>query len=141
MAADRFYVIDNDLVTNIAVYREEDAIKLNLKRFPIINEHGRVHIGWTYLKNENIFLPPPRDIVAEWEEVEVRRRTLYEELMGYVTPYMWQTYTSEEKDKWREYRDKLANIRNNVIDPRDIVWPEKPIVEQMTYIVPSLPDE
>lgn len=140
MATGSFYIIENNVVVNNAIFNEEDAVKLGLKRSPITTEFGTVTMGWTYLPNEDRFLPPPRDILAEWQDFENHRNALYQELRYYISPINWATYTAEEKDKWREYREKLINLREGVLDPRDIVWPNKPYVEQMDNIVPSIPE-
>jgi hypothetical protein len=126
MNIDKYYVITNNVVTNIALYREEDALRLKLKRYPITDELGTAQIGWTYLPIEDRFLPPPRDILAEWALVEANKLSLLASSDPFVMPDVWATYNQDEQQQMIEYRQKLRNIRKDVIDPHDIVWPDLP---------------
>lgn len=140
MDADKFYIIVDNVVQNVAVFREEDAARLNLKRVPIINEFGVVGMNWTYLPNEDRFLPPPRDILAEWAQIRGMRDGLLAESDMYVMPDRWATYTQDEQNAWIVYRQKLRTITNDFIDPLEVVWPTKPWVESMESITPSTPE-
>lgn len=139
MAIDKFYVVKDNIVQNIILIEEADAVKLNLKRAPINTEFGTVDINWTYLPQENSFLPPPRDILNEWFITRQTRNSLLIESDIYVIPDRWATYNQDEKQAWTVYRQALRDIPQNFIDPNEIVWPSKPVVEQMTYIKPSEP--
>lgn len=133
MAIDKFYIIDgNNYVHNVALYTEEDAARLGLKRYPIRLETGLVDIGWTYLPREDIFLPPPRDILAEWRAIRATRDNYLLESDFWIMPDRWATYTQDEQYAWSVYRKKLRDIPQDFIDPKEVVWPDKPIVEAMT---------
>lgn len=140
MSADKFYVIQDNIVVNIAVFKEEDAVRLKLKRFPIFAELGRVDLDWTYLPDQDTFLPPPRDIVREWDKVRAKQSSLLIESDQYVMPDLWVTYTQDEQYAWSEYRKKLRSITTDFIDPKEVVWPTKPWVEPMESIKPSTPE-
>lgn len=139
MAIDKFYIIENNIVTNIALYKEEDAQKLGLKRYPIMTELGAVGPDWTYLPVENRFLPPPRDILSEWNFVRSVRNAYLQESDMMVMPDRWATYTQDEQNAWTEYRKKLRDIPQTFIDPKDVVWPDKPWVEAFENFKPSEP--
>lgn len=136
----KYYIIVNNKIENVALYREEDAVKLNLKMYPIYKDGKLVDINWTYLPNEDTFLPPPRDILQEWREIENYQQVLINEINQYVSPLLWDTYSSEEKDLWREYLHKIRNIRDGILDPKEIIWPQKPLVEVIYNYKPSEPE-
>jgi hypothetical protein len=140
MDADKFYIIKDNVVINVAVFNEADAVRLNLKRAPIRTEFGIVDTDWTYLPEEDRFLPPPRDILKEWAAVNAMRDSLLAESNMYVLPDMWDTYTQDEKNAWTVYRQKLRSINTDFVDPKEVVWPQKPWVEQMESIKPSTPE-
>lgn len=140
MSTDKFYVIHNNEVVNIAIFKEEDAQQLGLKRFPIMCDAGRVHMGWTYLPADDTFLPPPRNILAEWESVRRMRNALLQESDSYVLPDRWATYNQDEQYAWSQYRKALRDIPQTFIDPQEVVWPQKPWVESMESIKPSTPE-
>ena len=139
MAVDKFYVITNNVVVNIALYHEEDAQRIGLKRAPIITSLGIVDIDWTYLPNENTFLPPPRNILAEWSQIRAARNSSLIESDLYVMPDRWATYTQDEQHAWTVYRKALRDIPQTYLDPKEVVWPQKPWVESMESINPSEP--
>lgn len=139
MAIDKFYIIENNIVTNLALYKEEDAQKLGLKRYPIINELGTVGPDWTYLPLEDKFLPPPRNILMEWGRIRNARNVFLQESDMMVMPDRWATYTQDEQNAWTEYRKKLRDIPQTFIDPKEVVWPNKPWVEQFDNFKPSEP--
>jgi hypothetical protein len=139
MAIDKFYIIENNIVKNIALYHEEDAYKLKLKRAPIYTEFGMVDTGWTYLPAEDTYLPPPRDILAEWKRARSMRDALLFESDLYVLPDRWATYTQDEQHAWSVYRKTLRDIPQTYIDPNEIVWPDKPLVEAVVNYKPSEP--
>ena len=140
MDSDKFYIVTDNIVTNVAVFKEADAVRLNLKRAPIITDLGIVGIDWTYLPEEDRFLPPPRDILAEWAHVRAVRDTYLAESDLYVMPDRWATYNQDEQNAWTLYRQKLRSITTDFIDPKEVVWPTKPFVEQMESIKPSTPE-
>ncbi len=140
MAIDKFYIIDsNNYVHNIALFTEEDASRLNLKRYPVHIEGAVVDIGWTYLPREDTFLPPPRDILAEWSAIRAKRDNYLLESDFWIMPDRWATYTQDEQYAWSVYRKKLRDIPQDFIDPKEVVWPDKPIVEAMTLHKPADP--
>lgn len=139
MDADKFYVIKNNVVENVAIFTEADAAKLKLKRYPIPSQYGVVDINWTYLPNDDTFLPPPRDILAEWGRIRAARDSLLLESDLYVMPDRWATYTQDEQYAWSQYRKALRDIPATFIDPKEVVWPNKPWVESMGSIKPSDP--
>ncbi len=138
MATDNFYDIRNNVVFNVIVADEQHAKSFGLKRYPIvIADVGTVDIGWTYLPQEDTFLPPPRDILAEWAAVRSIRNSLLIESDLYVMPDRWATYTQDEQYAWSVYRKTLRDIPQTFIDPKEVVWPDKPWVESMESIKPS----
>lgn len=139
MAIDKFYVIENNVVKNVALFEEGYAMSLGLKRAPITVDAGLVDLDWTYLPDENTFLPPPRNILAEWLQVRTIRNSLLAESDLYLMPDRWATYTQDEQNAWAVYRKALRDIPQTFIDPKEVVWPNKPWVESMESIKPSDP--
>lgn len=140
MTTANFYIIENNLVTNVVVLDESVGVQHNLKRaFVTIPNIGVVAKGWTYLPDEDTFLPPPRNILAEWAEVRRVRDTYLVESDLYVMPDRWAAYNQDEQNAWAVYRKALRDIPQNFIDPKEVVWPQKPWVESMESIKPSDP--
>lgn len=140
MDSDKFYVINNNVVENIAIFKEEDAARLRLKRFPIVSNGAQVGIGWTYLPVHDMFAPPPRNILAEWQEVRNTRDSFLAESDLYILPDRWATYNQDEQQAWKVYRQALRDVPQTFIDPLEVVWPQKPWVESMESIKPSTPE-
>lgn len=139
METGNFYIIEDNKVVNIIVADEQYAKNFNLKRAPINTDFGTVDIDWIYLPQENTFLPPPRDILAEWAGVRNLRDSYLIESDLYVMPDRWATYNQDEQNAWIVYRKALRDIPQNFIDPKEVVWPQKPWVESMESIKPSNP--
>lgn len=137
MATGTFYIIQDNIVVNIIVAEEQYAQNAKLKRCPIHTDLGIVDMGWVYLPQEDTFLPPPRDILAEWASVRNLRDTYLIESDLYVMPDRWATYNQDEQNAWIVYRKALRDIPQNFIDPKEVVWPQKPWVESMESIKPS----
>jgi len=140
MEINKYYVIDeNNYVHNVVLYNEAEAQRLRLKRYPIYSSLGLVDIGWTYLPAEDTFLPPPRNILAEWAMVREKRNNYLVESDFYIMADRWATYTQDEQQAWVTYRKKLRDIPQDFVDPKEVVWPQKPIVESMTLHTPYEP--
>jgi len=122
----KYYIIRNNVVENVALYKEQDAQNLGLKRAPIFTDFGVVSIDWTYLPNEDTFLPPPRDILNEWRLLRAHRNQLLITSDPFVTVDRWATYNQDEQYTLSMYRKALRDVPQNTIDPRDVVWPEVP---------------
>lgn len=139
MANGKFYIIENKVVTNIVVLEEGYALKQGFKRAPIKTDFGDVGLNWTYLPVEDTFLPPPRDILAEWAHVRNIRDSALRESDQYVLYDRWVTYNQDEQHAWSVYRQTLRDIPQSYVDPKEVNWPEKPWVESMESIKPSDP--
>lgn len=139
MAIDKFYVIENNVVTNLVLYEESEAAKLGLKRYPIVTDLGIVSTNWTYLPKENTFLPPPVDPMVGWIEVRANRNAYLIESDLYVMPDRWATYTEDEKIAWTVYRQTLRDIPQTFSKSSDVVWPKKPWIEEFDNFKPSEP--
>ena len=126
MAIDKFYIIHNNIVQNIALFEEGHATSLGLKRAPILTDSGIVDINWTYLPNEDTFLPPPRDILNEWRLLRTQRNMLLATSDPFVTVDRWATYNQDEQYELSMYRKALRDVPQNTIDPRDVIWPKIP---------------
>lgn len=124
MATDKYYVIENNIVTNLIVCTEEHAVKNKLIRCPVETEFGTVSLNWTYLDGK--FLPPPRNILAEWSQVLNHRDMLLLESDRYILPDLWETYSTDQKSAWTTYRNDLRTIKERFIDPKEVVFPTKP---------------
>ena len=109
MDQDKFYVIQDNIVINVAIYKEEDAVRLRLKRYPITNDLGVVDIGWTYLPAENTFLPPPRDILKEWATVRGRRNALLETSDLFLIHDRWVMFVRQLDGTIVEYSERSGN--------------------------------
>jgi hypothetical protein len=48
-----------------------------------------------------------------------------------VNPIWWQEMDEEEKNTWKEFRQKLLDIPNKEDFPNNIDWPVSPIVQKM----------
>lgn len=147
MAINKYYVINKETnyVENVALFHEQDAERMGLIEYPKITTAGLVGPGWTYLPNDNTFLPPTIDPVLEqqyqmvrkaeaWYMLRAMRNELLVESDVWVLPDRWATYTQDEKIAWTLYRQALRDLPATVTDPFNYDMPQKPFVEQMTKI-------
>lgn len=114
-----YAIIENNKVINVAVADPEFASEQGW----VLLEPG-YGIGCQYIDGQ--FLPPPRDIEAEWEAVRTRRDQLLTESDVYVLPDRWVALTPEQQTAWSEYRQALRDIPQTYTDPADVIWPTKP---------------
>ena len=124
MAAEKYYVIKYNVVQNVIICDDDTAQQLNLIKFPVTTSYGVADTNWTYI--DGSFLPPPRDILAEWAAVRRKRDFLLAESDVAVLPDKWATYTTEQQQVWANYRQQLRDIPQNFVDPQEIVFPVKP---------------
>lgn len=124
MSTDKFYVIENNVVVNIIVAEENYAAQKNLLRCPIQTPYGTADINWTYI--DNTFLPPPRDILREWDAVRQKRNALLNESDLYVMPDRWNSFSNDQQQELSYYRQKLRDIPQDFIDPKEVVFPNRP---------------
>jgi len=59
-------------------------------------------------------------------KIKQYRNELLNESDGYVTIDRWEAYSDEQKTAWRQYRQSLRDIPQNVNNPDNITWPIKP---------------
>lgn len=114
-----YAVIQDNKVINVAVADPEFAAEQGW----VLLEDG-FGIGCQYI--DGVFLPPPRDIEAEWEQVRTKRNQLLTESDVYVLPDRWAAMTLEQQQAWTDYRQALRDIPQTFSDPSDVVWPTKP---------------
>lgn len=127
MPTDKYYVIKDNVVTNIIVADDEYASRHNLIRHPVITQFGAAGIDWTFI--DNTFLPPPRDVIKEWEEVREQRNQLLVMSDVFVAPDRWQTYTNEQQQALSYYRQKLRDLPQDFVDPQEVVYPQRPNIK------------
>lgn len=120
----KFYVIEKNVVANVIVCSEEYAARNKLIKFPVETEFGIADTNWTYLDGK--FLPPPRDILSEWEAIRLRRNMLLQESDMFVLPDRWASYSSDEQEAWSMYRQELRDLPSKFIDPKEVVFPTRP---------------
>lgn len=114
-----YAIIQDNKVINIAVAEPDYAAEQGW-----VLLEGGAGIGWQYVDGE--FLPPPRDIEAEWEAVRKQRDQLLTESDVYVLPDRWAAMTPEQQQAWTDYRQTLRDIPQTFNDPADVVWPQAP---------------
>lgn len=115
----KYAVIENNQVLNVVVSSPEFAAEQGW-----IPLQGSAGTGWQYIDGQ--FLPPPRDIEAEWAAVRTQRDQLLVESDIYVLPDRWAALTLDQQQAWADYRQALRDIPQNFSDPADVVWPTKP---------------
>lgn len=111
----RYAIIENGKVINIALATPEFATEQGWIECP-----EGVGIGWMF--NGQELLEPIRDFEAEWKMVRQKRNQLLSEsdwTQGADIP-------QPIKDKWNPYRQALREIPQLYIDPKEIIWPNKP---------------
>lgn len=114
-----YAIIENNKVANVAVSDQNYADAQGWILLP--NGFG---IGCQYI--DGVFLPPARDIDAEWDAVRKRRDQLLAESDVYVLPDRWAAMTPEQQQVWTDYRQALRDMPQTFSDPAEVVWPLKP---------------
>lgn len=114
-----YAVINDQRVVNVV---EADPDFAEAHGWPLLA--GNADIGWGYVNNE--FIPPPRNIEAEW----IRVRNIRDQKLVlsdvYALSDRWAALTSEEQAAWTTYRQELRDIPQTYSDPADVVWPVEP---------------
>lgn len=114
-----YAIIENNKVVNVAVAEPEFAAEQGWVLLE--DEFG---IGCQYV--DGAFLPRPRDIEAEWEQVRILRDQLLAKSDVNVLPDRWTVMTAEVQQAWTDYRQALRDIPQTFSDPAEVVWPEEP---------------
>lgn len=118
----KYAIIENDKVDNIVVAEPEFAKE---QGWIAIEYESSVCEGWGYVDGQ--FVPPPRDLEAEWQSIRDERDRLLEESDAYVLPDRWNLMTPEKQLEWASYRQALRDIPEiYAAEPRALVWPIKP---------------
>lgn len=127
----KYAVVENGKVVNLVLADEELAYSLGHIPLPeqtvVEPNPPQVDMGWEW--NGFRFLPPPRDIEAEWAGAIIKAHQLLLVSDRYVLPDLWAMYTTEQQQAWSHYRQELRTIRDRFEDPQDIVWPIMPQTE------------
>lgn len=63
---------------------------------------------------------------AKWEQIRVKREPLMRDTDWTQMPDV--QLTAEKKAEFADYRQALRDIPQNVGNPDDVVWPEKPVI-------------
>ena len=59
-------------------------------------------------------------------EVRRHRNILLAEWVDRMNPIVWEVMTEEQKQSWRDYRQLLLDVPNQIGFPWAIEWPENP---------------
>lgn len=73
------------------------------------------------------WVPPTRDIEAEWTEVRRERNKRLAASDWSQLPDAQAAMSDERKAAWTTYRQFLRDITTAFADPADIVWPVQPV--------------
>jgi hypothetical protein len=114
-----YAVIDHERVVNVV---EADAAFAESQGWPLLT--GSAGIGWGYVNNQ--FIPPPRNIEAEWARVRQLRDQKLSASDIYTLSDRWETLTPEQQSAWATYRQELRDIPQTYSDPADVIWPTEP---------------
>ncbi len=124
----RYAVVENGIVINMVLADEEFAYHQGYVLIPesTVAEPNppQVDFGWQWTGFR--FLPPPRDIEAEWAAVILKAHQLLLVSDHFVLPDLWATYSTEQQQAWTFYRQELRDIRNKFDDPANVIWPISP---------------
>lgn len=125
MSVQVYAVIENNTVVNL-IAADKDFVSSDnhpeYRTFALAKDN--VQIGWTYSNGK--FLPPPRDLEKEWEEIRNQRNKLLADCDYVVLPDYWATLSETQKKEWLSYRKQLRDITTTFSDPNEVVFPEKP---------------
>lgn len=58
--------------------------------------------------------------------VRLQRNYLLRESDIFVLPDRWDSYTEEQKNAWKDYRQALRDLPTTITNPFEINWPIKP---------------
>lgn len=72
------------------------------------------------------WVPPPRDIDAEWASARRERDKRLAASDWTQFPDAQANLSTEKKTEWAAYRQALRDIPQTFADPADIVWPVSP---------------
>jgi hypothetical protein len=125
----RYAVVQEDLVTNLVLADDQFAYSMGyiLIPEPTIADPTppAVDIGWQWTGFR--FLPPPRNIQAEWDVIVAQAHQALMLSDSFVMPDLWATYSLEQQQAWTQYRQELRTIQDRFDDPANVVWPVTPL--------------
>lgn len=79
---------------------------------------------WT---EEEIAARKERLLPMTWQNIREQRNNLLKESDIKVLPDVWITLSLEKQNEWLEYRQKLRDLPETIVDPyEDFEWPTKP---------------
>ena len=114
----RYAIIENNIVTNIAVADEPLADNW-------FEAHGcKIGDIWD---GESFVTPGPSEADVQQAWVDLRKRR-----DGFLVASDWTQIadaplSDTEKTAWAEYRQALRDLPANTTDPFNIIWPEEPV--------------
>ena len=124
MEPKKYVVIENGVVTNIVLATPEYAAEQGWIEYPE-DTLDIPAIGMLYQDGD--FLPPPRNIEAEWVAIRSQRDQLILESDSLVsTPDRWALLSTEKQQEWLDYRQALRDLPQTFEDPAEVICPTKP---------------
>lgn len=72
---------------------------------------------------EEIYLETQKQIKIQWQVIREKRNTLLKESDILVLIDKWESYTEEQKQKIKTYRQELRDLPTNIEDPFFVTFP------------------
>lgn len=128
--------------TNIVVLNNYDDF-VPYDNIVLAEDHSG-SIGWIWKRGKWVdpnAIPITDEILASL--ARRKRNNLLKQTVDVINPLRWETFSEEERDAWREYRQALLDIPQQPEFPKKIDWPEKPSFhqEEEAIVVEEIPEE
>ena len=91
-----------------------------------VEQHGREIFARASTGEFGSIAPYVRNIEAEWNMIRTIRNQLISASDWTQFPDAQANLSTEQKAAWATYRQALRDITETYVDPKDVVWPEKP---------------
>ena len=115
------FIQENELykVEEIPQY-DEQTQKVVVLSEPIIKNN----LVYTFRIEEKTEIEKNNDL---WVNLRLSRDVLLRQSDKFVFADMWEKYTEEQKNSWRQYRQMLRDLPQNTDITKNVIWPTWPI--------------
>jgi len=64
--------------------------------------------------------------VKSWRTLRIERDQELRSTVDTINAVRWDAMSSDERKKWKDYRQALLDLPETTVDPTKPVWPQKP---------------
>ena len=120
-----------DLLNVDIVYEGEQPDASKLLKYQYIQQDGTVKSkGKFYTKYKIVDMSEEERLDADKQQIEIvkkKRDDLLSSRVDTINAVRWESFSEEEKQFWKSYRQELLDISKQEGFPWEVVWPINPL--------------